>query len=238
MAYVKSAARKDFENIYNTLLEQAVFASKQKQLRADIIQCVYNNAIFRLSAAFEDYIKAIFEDWIDMLEKHDGCLSDLPEESVSYALLKHHENMFLQFLLNGSEGKVINEISTKKILTKKLCLEGSPVKDLIKTNQLVMDKKYPSQKNLKQLFNRFGFKDIFKDMEVKGKKDYKLLLQSFSDSRTELAHSYSSMPMSKQTVKDNINNVYEIVRVIDRVLYSHVCNKSGSRYWKVASLAL
>ncbi|WP_233153230.1 hypothetical protein, partial [Enterobacter roggenkampii] len=48
----------------------------------------------------------------------------------------------------------------------------------------------------------------------------------------------NTITMNFSKARDNINNVYEIVRVIDRVLYSHVCNKSGSRYWKVASLAL
>ncbi|EHU28766.1 hypothetical protein ECDEC2A_2477 [Escherichia coli DEC2A] len=33
-----------------------------------------------------------------------------------------------------------------------------------------MDKKYPSKKNIKLLFNRFGIKDILKAMTAKGKK--------------------------------------------------------------------
>ncbi|EFN4401461.1 hypothetical protein FQI67_21055 [Escherichia coli] len=75
-------------------------------------------------------------------------------------------------------------------------------------------------------------------MTVKGKKDYEFMLQSFSDSRTELAHSYSSINLSKDTVIDKLNNVKEIVRIMDRILYSHVCDKSGSEYWKTELLAI
>ncbi|EHM8484102.1 hypothetical protein KG807_004080 [Salmonella enterica] len=75
-------------------------------------------------------------------------------------------------------------------------------------------------------------------MTVKGKKDYELMLQSFSDSRTELAHSYSSTSITKDTVIDNLNNVKEIVQVLDRILYTHVCAKSGSKYWKTELLII
>ena len=81
-------------------------------------------------------------------------------------------------------------------------------------------------------------KDILKAMTAKGKKDYEFMLQSFSDSRTELAHSYSSINLSKDTVIDKLNNVKEIVRIMDRILYSHVCDKSGSEYWKTELLAI
>lgn len=236
MAYLKSASRKEFEQIHLSLVEQVRHATAIKNLRSDLVQCIYNNAIFRMSAAFEDYIKTVLEDWIDMLDKNNGCLTHLPGESVSYSLFKRQEQVFLKFILNGAESAIISDLNNNKEYTKKFFLHDSPVKGLINFNQLVMDKKYPSKKNLRQLFNRFGFKDIFKDMAARGRKDYTLLLQSFSDSRTELAHSFTSINMSKSSVIKNLDNVYELVNVIDRLLYSHVCRVSGGMFWKSSYL--
>lgn len=88
MAYVKSASRKQFEQIHLSLLEQVRYVSKIKELRSDIVHSVYNNAIFRASAAFEDYIKEVLEDWIDMLNNNNGCLSHLPDEIILFSLFK------------------------------------------------------------------------------------------------------------------------------------------------------
>ncbi|MGH5635718.1 HEPN domain-containing protein [Citrobacter portucalensis] len=238
MAYIKSASRKQFEQIYSSLLEQVRYVSTIKNLRIDIVHSVYNNAIFRASAAFEDYIKEVLEDWIDMLNKNNGCLSHLPDEIILFSLFKNQEKNFIKYVAHGSESMVMDDLNKCKDKLKALSTPNSPVKPVIVPNQLIMDKKYPSKKNIKLLFNRFGIKDIFKVMSEKGKKDYDFMLQSFSDSRTELAHSYSSTNITKDTVIDNLNNVKEIVRILDRILYTHVCAKSGSEYWKTELLMI
>ncbi|EOX0309671.1 HEPN domain-containing protein [Escherichia coli] len=238
MAYIKSASRKQFEQIHSNLLEQVRYVSKIKELRTDIIHSVYNNAIFRVSAAFEDYIKDVLEDWIDMLNKNNGCLSHLPDEIILFSLFKNQEKNFINYVSHGSESIMMSDLNKCKDKLQALSSPNSPVKSVIVPKQLIMDKKYPSKKNIKLLFNRFGIKDILKAMTAKGKKDYEFMLQSFSDSRTELAHSYSSINLSKDTVIDKLNNVKEIVRIMDRILYSHVCDKSGSEYWKTELLAI
>ena len=238
MAYVKSASRKQFEQIHLSLLEQVRYVSKIKELRADIVHSVYNNAIFRASAAFEDYIKEVLEDWIDMLNNNNGCLSHLPDEIILFSLFKNQEKNFINYVSHGSESMMMSDLNKCKDKLQALSSPDTPVKPVIVSKQLIMDKKYPSKKNIKLLFNRFGIKDIFKAMTVKGKKDYEFMLQSFSDSRTELAHSYSSTNITKDTVIDNLNNVKEIVQILDRILYTHICAKSGSKYWKTELLII
>ncbi|STD29814.1 Uncharacterised protein [Edwardsiella tarda] len=236
MAYVKSASRKQFEQIHLSLLEQVRYVSKIKELRSDIVHSVYNNAIFRASAAFEDYIKEVLEDWIDMLNNNNGCLSHLPDEIILFSLFKNQEKNFINYISHGSESIMMSDLNKCKDKLQVLTSPGCPVKPVIVSKQLIMDKKYPSKKNIKIIFNRFGIKDIFKAMAMKGKKDYELMLQSFSDSRTELAHSYSSTNITKGTVIGNLNNVKEIVKILDRILYTHICAKSGSKYWKTELL--
>lgn len=236
MAYVKSASRKQFEQIHLSLLEQVRYVSKIKKLRSDIVHSVYNNAIFRASAAFEDYIKEVLEDWIDMLNNNNGCLSHLPDEIILFSLFKNQEKNFINYVSHGSESMMMSDLNKCKDKLQVLTSPDCPVKPVIVSKQLIMDKKYPSKKNIKILFNRFGIKDIFKAMTVKGKKDYEFMLQSFSDSRTELAHSYSSANITKDTVIDNLNNVKEIIQILDRILYTHICAKSGSKYWKTELL--
>ena len=173
-----------------------------------------------------------------MLNQNNGCLSHLPDEIILFSLFKNQEKNFINYVSHGSESIMMSDLNKCKDKLQALSSPNSPVKPVIVPKQLIMDKKYPSKKNIKLLFNRFGIKDILKAMTAKGKKDYEFMLQSFSDSRTELAHSYSSINLSKDTVIDKLNNVKEIVRIMDRILYSHVCDKSGSEYWKTELLAI
>ena len=238
MAYTKSAARQQFEYTLASLLEQVRYVSNMKGLRSDIIQSVYNNAIFTTSAALEDYIKEVLEDWIDMLSRNNGLLSHLPDEAVCFTLFKNQEKNFINYISHGSESKLVSQIGNNKEFLGRFYISTSPVEKLITSQQLIMDKKYPSEKNIKQLFSRFGFKNIFKDMEKKGKKDYTKLLQSFSDTRTELAHSFTVISLTKVTTLDKINKVTELVKILDRILFSYICSTSGRAFWKTEWLSI
>lgn len=169
MAYIKSASRKQFEQIHSNLLEQVRYVSKIKELRTDIIHSVYNNAIFRVSAAFEDYIKDVLEDWIDMLNQNNGCLSHLPDEIILFSLFKNQEKNFINYVSHGSESIMMSDLNKCKDKLQALSSPNSPVKPVIVPKQLIMDKNILPKK-YQTSFNRFGIKDILKAMTAKGKK--------------------------------------------------------------------
>lgn len=103
---------------------------------------------------------------------------------------------------------------------------------------IITDKKYPSIKNISAICKRFGVKDIFNAMSVIGKKDYKLIINSFNDVRTEIAHQHPSPDLGISSVVDNLKALLEVVDKLNRVLYSHIRKTSGEDCWLYNSIAL
>ncbi|TCL03687.1 HEPN domain-containing protein [Sodalis ligni] len=238
MGYTKSAARKDFEAHLAIYEEQVRYVSlKVNLIRDDICQCVYKNAIFQTSAAFEEYIKSILEDWIDMLLRRDATLDKLPKELLLFATGRLQKNAFSGLLLNGDEKQFINKISGIRNL-KYFFTETSQIKGLVKSHEFVRDRKYPSEKNIKALFYRFGLDNIFDEINHRGKRDFKKVLESFSDSRTAIAHDHVTISLNLQEVKLKLQAVRDIIVVLDKVLYKHVCSISGPEFWKKDTLLL
>ena len=96
---------------------------------------------------------------------------------------------------------------------------------------IVNDKKYPSPKNLKILFNRIGIKNIFSETDRFGRKDYELILRSFLDVRETIAHQEST-DLTFEDVKRNFKNIIDLLDKIDRISFRHVCKISGKKYWR------
>jgi hypothetical protein len=95
----------------------------------------------------------------------------------------------------------------------------------------ILDKKYPSEKNLELQFARFGLSNIYTELDKRGHSNYRLMLRSLSDKRTSIAHDYPCTSFTFADVVDALDAALKIVRTIDRVLYTHVCATSGSYCW-------
>jgi tRNA threonylcarbamoyladenosine modification (KEOPS) complex Cgi121 subunit len=232
MGYTLSAARKDFDEVIKKLLQQSRFASiKKNALPHEIQQCVYKNSIFQASAALEEYVKSVFQDWIYSLERERKTIRQTPPELVFWVAGMKQKSAFKNYLIDGNEFKFLDKLKAIEKLSD-LFNVSSETRGIIYSN-VVDDRKYPSEKNINLLYKRFGINNIFHSIQVKSSRDYKMLLKSFSDTRTAIAHEHPSPDLTFQDIRRNLENLKNFVNYLDRVLFSHVVSVSGRECWKI-----
>ena len=96
---------------------------------------------------------------------------------------------------------------------------------------LYAGRKYPSPKNFRRLFDRFGIANVFGELNRIARRDTEALLTSFNDLRTELAHVGMPVGRSLGDIKQHIRDINLIVGYVDRMFYSTVCTSVGSNCW-------
>lgn len=231
MSYRRSAARNSFDSNVLSLSSDVSAVKRYKKIKPNIKQCVLRNAIFQASAALEDYLFDLCGSWINSLTSNGATVAQLPKNLIAWAIGKNQIKIFENYILSKSESKLIADIKSMEKLGKYLD-NNSALTGLIHYAEFVSDKKYPSEKNIITLFKRFGIEDIFSTMNARGKKDYKSILKSFSDVRTEIAHAFSNMTFSVDDVIGYLNKLKDFVKCLDRVFYFHVKGIGGHTYWK------
>ena len=154
----------------------------------------------------------------------------MPYELINLGVARKNLATYKNYILDGNEKKLIDDI--KKNTSVPLFYNDSTlVRQIIHQSEFVGDKKYPSEKNLTTVFKRFGINEIFNEINRRGHKDYKILLKSFSDKRTSIAHEITSTDLTLSDVITNLNNINQLVDKLDRVLHKHVCKYSGTDCW-------
>lgn len=98
-------------------------------------------------------------------------------------------------------------------------------------NMIYAGRKYPSPKNFKRLFRRFGVNDVFAELNRLAQRDIEALLTSFNDIRTELAHVGIPVGQSGNDIRQRITDVKIIVDCVDRMFYAKVRSTVGPRCW-------
>lgn len=230
MPYSKSKSRKYFDLIILDLTKTVKdTGTPQSQIPNIILQSVYKSVIFQSSAALEDYLKSLFEDWLFMIDRNNILTNNIPKELVYWELGRRQVSIFKKYILNGDEKKFVNELS-KENSFKILLSDNSHAKDLL-TKDFFMDKKYPSIRNIESLFARFGIKNIFDELGKTGRKNYRILLKSFSDKRTEIAHQYPSTDLTGLDTLNSLNFLINFVNCIDRVVHNYVTKTTGNLCW-------
>jgi len=234
--YTRSIARKEFQQTTGDLITQTKFAAlKKNAIPHDIQQCVYRNAIFQSSAALEEYIKSLMEDWIHLLHSHSKTILDIPKELILWAAGKKQKLAFQHYIAFGDEGKFLDNLSKANDFEDLFC-SSTLIKSVISQPEHVRDRKYPSKKNIVALFRRFGLRDIFNSIDTRGKKNYKRVLESFSDIRTSIAHEHPTPDLTSDDIKKHLAEISDFIAKIDVVMYSHVSKTSGADCWKIARL--
>lgn len=97
-------------------------------------------------------------------------------------------------------------------------------------------KKYPSPKNLPQLFRRLGVKQIWAVVSATGKMNSELILTSLNDLRTDIAHE-GKVPtgFSFNDFRDRLEQMRRFVAALDRGMAKHFCSSVMPRAtWNAA----
>ncbi|MFP5300328.1 HEPN domain-containing protein [Cobetia sp. SIMBA_158] len=230
MAYSKSTSRKSFEEKVDHLLRTARLASlKRANNSASVIELVMHAAIFETSAALEEYIKDFFEHYEFVLHRNECLISNLPQNTIAFLYLKANKVSSSLYIEKRDERKAIEKVcidenSLKLLNANQIFTRGLGLKNIIS------DKKYPTPKNWKLLFNRFGINDFHVKVDPILKGSSRNIMDSFNDIRTAIAHE-NPPALTFLDISKHLDNIVKLVSALDRMLHTHVCSHSGKPSW-------
>lgn len=230
MTYKKSSARSSFEETISLLMRQKKSAITGARKNHDLCQFVYRSMIFQSSAALEEYLYEVLASWLHRLDQQQLEPRGVPKEILALLIKSQQERHYKKFMIDRDEASFLRSI--KADLESSALFGVSPNSFVVKIpGYLVSDKKYPSVENVSILFARFGLPNIFARLGESGKKDYKRLLQSFGDIRTELAHQRDPRSLTERDLNGQLDFLRDFVKNLDRIVYKQVVKLSGKSCW-------
>lgn len=233
MSYSKSNARVDFDATADYLLEKARQTERipltvmPQELKVLVFQAI----LVLLSSNVEEYHKHIIEDWFYQLRSQNARMDKVPLNTRMLGLLKRTESGVKEYLFKKTNERTSIDNFNRNKDDMFLFLNDVGLFNLSRLHSTVWgDKKYPSQDNIKTLYNRIGIPNIFDRINSKAHKDYKPGLKSFTDIRESIAHTGIGS-FTYEDVKNQKSFICEFIYMLDKELYCHCCTVSGSQYW-------
>jgi hypothetical protein len=192
------------------------------------------SAVILTSSKVESYLEDLISDWGTAIAGAGLTAATLPPEMRAFLmhgtatksayrkllLQEHGERDFLRLTAAqlSFNGEYRFAVSSTLIIAGNL-------------HSIVRDVKYPSEPNLKKLFARCGIRDIFTTLNSLSGRDVLALHTSFSDLRTEIAHSGLPAGINGKDVRDRIKEMRSLIGYIDRAFYRHVSAFTGPLVW-------
>lgn len=230
MSYRCSRARKNFEAQLNiALLELTpLYRFAHKRAGGSRLLAVYY--VFAYSQ-FEVYLKSFVEDSINTLNSTTPAFDKWPDLMLGYLLHKSEELAadYRRFSLDENEGAILEKLAktARKIASWSAGTGGMTAAD---ASDFLDKKKYPSPKNLPQLFRRLGVKKVWDVIGRAGKMNGELILTSLNDLRTGIAHEGKVPPeFSLGDFRDRLAQMRRFVAALDRGVSEHFCAQMISR---------
>lgn len=230
MPYSKSRARQIFEVRVLELRSAAKLVSiKKRNFPEEIKDLVYHAAILQTSAALEEYVKQVFEDYQHKLVTQNKKMKDLSKVTRAFILFSATKDIFSSYALTNDEKRVIDKIDVNSRSFHSLFHDQEISLDTGLAN-LLKGKKYPSKTNWETLFYRLGIAKIFAHIDRAINKQSSWMLTSFNDVRTSLAHEVPP-DLTLADILLHLDNMIDVIQGADRVIYRHICKASGSGTW-------
>jgi hypothetical protein len=233
MPYTASLSRSEFLKQTDELVLHAKTETNKKlgTMPAPVMQLLFQSAIFRTSALLEEYLKDSISDWLSLADKSGLTCSSLPVNLKWYLVSNAHSPAYKEFYYLNDEKKLLEKLDAAP--PNIILSASSAITGILNSFIVVGNRKYPSIKNIKTLFNRIGISNIFHRLDAITRRNSEMLLQSFIDIRQAIAHQ-SPPRLTYPEVKTYIRNVQGIVRALDRILYAHVIAHHGKNCWRTA----
>jgi hypothetical protein len=228
MSYIKSSALKQFEES-NLLLLDKCRNCKNVTIDYSLKTLVFQGSMLLTCSALENYLKSLIDGWVYKLKTQSSTMGGLPEITRKVLYVRHRNQTFKDFAFTGDEQKAVSKIIFSDFAFA-LSNESAILPQYFSGRFIYANKKYPSIENIKKLFGTLGVPDVFRVMQIRYKKDYKLPLESFLGVRESLAHEFPP-DVSYDDVKRQIISISIVARRIDEVAYAHLANASGVNYW-------
>lgn len=172
-------------------------------------------------AHLESYVKEIVEDAIDALNQHVPAPSNWPKGMLGYVV--HHtlglHQKYKDFAFHEDENVVISSVGE---VADRLLRPNTQNSFQVDATAILDKKKYPSPKNMPQLFRRIGISDLFGLVSADGGFNSKITLTSLNDIRSVIAHSGGvSNGFLVKEFKDYVKKMVKFVVSLDRVISGH-----------------
>src|SRR5579863_6235850 len=228
MPYRRSRARKRFDADTATLLSTVREAYSRRCPSSSVRQLALCSAVVLCSARLESYIEDLLGDWSRSLNAPHVTTDRLPKRTRAFLLSQAGVSAYRRYVCYDDETHLLAKLEPLVgQLHYDLGIDGRAVPPF-PLQSIYSDRKYPSPKNLRRLFNRLGVSNIFDDLNRVARRDTQALLTSFNDLRTELAHVGMPVGLTPDDIKAGIGNVRSLVGYIDRAFYSLVAKSIGA----------
>jgi hypothetical protein len=225
MSYRCSRARREFETQLDLAVQELAPLYKfahEKGCGARLLAAYY---IFAYSQ-FEVYIKGIVEDSLNALNTTTPPFDKWPDLMLGYFLHKGERlgADYRRFSVDEDEGAILEKVAraARKIASWST---GAAAPTAANAADFLEKKKYPSPKNLPQLFKRLGVNKIWTLVGNAGKMNGQMILTSLNDLRTGIAHEGKVPPgFSLGDFRDRLNQMRRFVAAVDRGVSTHFCS--------------
>lgn len=232
MSYRRTRARREFESqIDQVLLElpplhrAAVSAGGGAGSRLLAAYYVY------AFAQLEVYIRNFVEDSLSAISSTSPAFDKWPDQMMAYLLHKGERlgAEYRKFGISEDEGAILLKLAAtaRKIVAWG---DGGALPAPVDASEFLEKKKYPSPKNLPQLFRRLGIHQIWAIVSAAGRMNSELILTSLNDLRTDIAHEGRVPPgFGLNDFRDRLDKMSRFVAALDRGVSKHFCGNIMSR---------
>ena len=224
----RSSARNEAIERLGALKSGALSASRAA-IPINVRDMTYQSAIFQASATLEEYIKQIFDHWLFELKRHSLTGANIPRRARFSYFGRELSDAFSKFVHAGDEKDLAERIQGKTHLIE-FALGVSGIAPNLTGEFAYKDRKYPSPRNIKKLYERIGCDNIFHRLSREMKSDAELKLRAFNDVRTAIAHG-TAPNLTLNDVKRNLDDVALFIKSLDKVNHKEFSRDFGGGVW-------
>lgn len=229
MPYSRTAAREAADQRMRDIRKPFVFAkARPRAIPTEVRDAIFQNCVFQLSAVFEDYIYQVLTSWLTRIRVSNLPAGSLSKELRLSQILVEFDKIYRDYWSDLDEGRARNQLAAK--ISLMLALDDSYVTPTVMPDAIFKNSKFPTERNLKRLFKRFGVDNVSNEISRRTRSDFGLNLRSFMDIRNALAHEFPP-DITDLDVKKYLNWVDMWISAFDRTVYSLVCRTTGSQHW-------
>ncbi len=185
--------------------------------------------MFQLSAILEDYLFQVIVGWFSRLDRLGADNSRIPITTRAVAILRSQENNFRGYIGTRDEVRFA-EVLVRERAILNFMTDAAQIPKVDLSDLIIKDKKFPSARNVEALFRRIGIDRISARLSARTKSSFELNLRSFMDVRNALAHE-SPPSITDVDVERYFQQIEIWIAAMDRELYNHIVQVSGSNYW-------
>lgn len=232
MSYRSTRARKEFEAQITQATRELIplhqVALKTGGGGAGRLLAVYYVFAF---AQLEVYVKTFVEDSLSALSTANPRFDKWPDLMMAYLLHKGEDlgAEYRKFGMYEDENAILEKLAQ---IARKVAAwgTGAAVPIRLDTVDFLNKKKYPSPKNLPQLFRRMGIQRIWAVISSTGRINSELILTSLNDLRTDIAHEGKVPPgFGLADFRNRIKQMRSFVAALDRGVSDQYCRDMISR---------